>query len=155
VLAHGLSRVLVHLRIFDRKTLAVGQTTNRPQRANALTQGVSRYPPTRLKRVCDRQGSRYPQMHQNPPDTLLRWHRQLIAMKWTFARKGSGRPRLRRAIEELIVRMASENPGWGSPQSRCCELFEQNATSQAIHIREPCFLVLQPRTLGLLPTSYR
>ena len=46
--------VLVHLRIFDRKTLAVGQTTNRPQRANALFQGVSRYPPVRLKRVYDR-----------------------------------------------------------------------------------------------------
>ena len=47
------------------------------------------------------------------PDTLLRWHRQLIAMKWTFARRGPGRPHVRRAIEELIARMASENPRWG------------------------------------------
>ena len=47
------------------------------------------------------------------PDTLMRWHRQLIAMKWTFARRGPGRPRVRRAIEELIGRMASENPRWG------------------------------------------
>jgi len=46
--------VLVHLRIFDRKTLAVGQTTNRPQRANALFQGVSRYPRVRLERVYGR-----------------------------------------------------------------------------------------------------
>ena len=52
------------------------------------------------------------------PDTLLRWHRQLIAMKWTFARKGPGRPRLMRAIEELIVRMASENPRWGYTRIR-------------------------------------
>ena len=28
------------------------------------------------------------------PDTLLRWHRQLIAMKWTFLRRGPGRPRV-------------------------------------------------------------
>ena len=47
------------------------------------------------------------------PDTLLRWHRQLIAMKWTFPRRRPGRPRMRRAIEELILRMASENPRWG------------------------------------------
>jgi transposase InsO family protein len=47
------------------------------------------------------------------PDTLLRWHRQLIAMKWTFVRRGPGRPRVMRVIEELVVRMASENPRWG------------------------------------------
>ena len=47
------------------------------------------------------------------PDTLLRWHRQLIAMKWTFLRKGPGRPRVMGTIEELVVRMASENPRWG------------------------------------------
>jgi len=47
------------------------------------------------------------------PDTLLRWHRQLIAMKWAFPRTGLGRPRVRRAIEDLIVRMARENPRWG------------------------------------------
>jgi len=47
------------------------------------------------------------------PDTLLRWHRQPIAMKRTFARRGPGRPQVRRAIEELIARMASENPRWG------------------------------------------
>ena len=28
------------------------------------------------------------------PDTLLRWHRQVIAMKWTFLRRGPGWPRL-------------------------------------------------------------
>jgi putative transposase len=47
------------------------------------------------------------------PDTLLRWHRQLIAMKWTFVRRRPGRPRVMKVIEELIVRMASENPRWG------------------------------------------
>ena len=47
------------------------------------------------------------------PDTLLRWHRQLIAMKWTFRRKGPGRPRVMGTIEALVVRMASESPRWG------------------------------------------
>ena len=48
------------------------------------------------------------------PDTLLRWHRQLVAQKWTFVhRRGPGRPRIMREISELIVRMAQENSGWG------------------------------------------
>jgi putative transposase len=48
------------------------------------------------------------------PDTLLRWHRQLIARKFDFSdRRKPGRPRTMRIITELIVRMALENPRWG------------------------------------------
>jgi putative transposase len=47
------------------------------------------------------------------PDTILRWHRQLIARKWTFAPKRPGRPGIMKAISSLILRMATENPGWG------------------------------------------
>ena len=47
------------------------------------------------------------------PDTLLRWHRRLIAFKWTFEAKRVGRPGLMKAIKALIVRMALENPSWG------------------------------------------
>jgi putative transposase len=45
------------------------------------------------------------------PDTLLRWHRQLVAQKWNFAhRRGLRRPGIMRKIADLIVRMAQENP---------------------------------------------
>ena len=48
------------------------------------------------------------------PDTLMRWHRQLVAQKWDFSkRRRPGRPGVMREIAELIVRMARENPGWG------------------------------------------
>jgi hypothetical protein len=47
------------------------------------------------------------------PDTILRWHRQLIAEKWTHKRRRQGRPGIMRAIAELTVRMARENPRWG------------------------------------------
>ncbi len=48
------------------------------------------------------------------PDTLLRWHRRLVAQKWNFVeRRSPGRPGIMRRISELIVRMAQENPGWG------------------------------------------
>jgi transposase InsO family protein len=48
------------------------------------------------------------------PDTLLRWHLQLIARKFDFShRRQPGRPATIRVIAELIVRMALENPRWG------------------------------------------
>ena len=49
------------------------------------------------------------------PKTVLGWHRELIRRsKWTFPHKArGGRPRLPKEIEDLIVRMAKENPHWG------------------------------------------
>jgi len=47
------------------------------------------------------------------PDTLLAWHRKLIAKKWTYARKRHGRPRLAQEITDLVLIMARENTSWG------------------------------------------
>jgi hypothetical protein len=49
------------------------------------------------------------------PDTILGWYRKLVARKFdgSKARQGPGRPRIKRKVEELIVRMASENRDWG------------------------------------------
>jgi len=49
------------------------------------------------------------------PDTLLRWHRELVARKWTFVveRRRPGRPRIRAELVTLVVRMATENRSWG------------------------------------------
>ena len=46
------------------------------------------------------------------PDTLLRWHRQLVACKWTHARRSQPRGVLAE-IRRLVVRMAEDNPTWG------------------------------------------
>jgi hypothetical protein len=47
------------------------------------------------------------------PDTLMRWHRRLVAQKWDFSKRRSpGRPGIMREISQLIVRMAVDNPGW-------------------------------------------
>ena len=49
----------------------------------------------------------------------MRWHRRLVAQKWDFSkRRGPGRPGIMREISQLIVRMAQENPGWGTPSGR-------------------------------------
>jgi putative transposase len=47
------------------------------------------------------------------PDTLLRWHRQLIARKWTYAKKGTTRRGVLAEIRQLVGRIAEENPTWG------------------------------------------
>ena len=53
------------------------------------------------------------------PETLLRWHRELVARKWTFVeRRNPGRPRIRGELVALVVRMATENRGWVVPRTR-------------------------------------
>jgi len=47
------------------------------------------------------------------PETLLRWHRQLVVRKWTKPHRPPGRPALDPEIRELILRLGRENPRWG------------------------------------------
>ncbi len=47
------------------------------------------------------------------PQTLVRWHRELVRRKWTYRRRSPGRPPLDPAVRELVFRMARENPKWG------------------------------------------
>ena len=50
------------------------------------------------------------------PDTILRWHRLLVAKKWDYSqrrRKPLGRPPIPEDVRALVVRLARENPEWG------------------------------------------
>ena len=48
------------------------------------------------------------------PATLLAWHRRLIARKWDYSqRRSPGRPSTAAVIRTLVIRMATDNPGWG------------------------------------------
>jgi transposase InsO family protein len=47
------------------------------------------------------------------PDTILRWHRELVARKWTYPARRGRRTRLLAHLRALIIRMATENPTWG------------------------------------------
>ncbi|WP_241825524.1 helix-turn-helix domain-containing protein [Micromonospora sp. CB01531] len=47
------------------------------------------------------------------PATLLRWHRGLIARRWTYPHARPGRPPVNAQVRELVLRLAAENPTWG------------------------------------------
>jgi hypothetical protein len=46
------------------------------------------------------------------PETVLRWHRDLVRRRWSAPRRG-GRPPTGPSVQQLVLRMAAENPGWG------------------------------------------
>ena len=53
------------------------------------------------------------------PDTILRWYRQLVAKKYDGSKnRRSGRPRKPQETSNLVVKMATENPGWGYTRIR-------------------------------------
>ena len=47
------------------------------------------------------------------PQTLLRWHRELVRRKWTQARRQPGRPAIDPKVRQLVLRLGRENARWG------------------------------------------
>ena len=48
------------------------------------------------------------------PQTVLRWHRELVRRKWTYCHnRHPGRPKIAPETTTLIIRLARENPRWG------------------------------------------
>src|SRR3954453_5076570 len=89
-----------------RHEVAVLRRTNPPPKMSWLDRAVlsalSRLLPAPLRR-----------MRLVSPRTLLRWHTQLVARRWTYPHRQPGRPPIAAPIRALVLRMAHENPRWG------------------------------------------
>jgi len=89
-----------------RQEVAVLRRTNaRPTLTwldRAILSALSRLLPTPLR-----------QLRLVSPRTLLRWHAQLLARRWTYPHRSPGRPPTAPPIRVLVLRMAHENPRWG------------------------------------------
>jgi Homeodomain-like domain len=89
-----------------RHEVAVLRRTNaRPKLTwpdRAVFSALSRLLPARLR-----------QLRLVTPRTLLRWHAQLVARRWTYPHRRPGRPPTPPPIRNLVLQMARENPRWG------------------------------------------
>jgi putative transposase len=68
------------------------------------------------------------------PRTLLRWHRALVRRKWRQDGRRPGRPQLSGEIQELVLRLARENPRWGHRRI-CGELAKLGLQASPTSIR--------------------
>ncbi len=72
------------------------------------------------------------------PDTILRWHRELVARHWDYShrRKSAGRPPVPPEIVELVLRIAKESPTWGYEriQGALCNLGHQDFDTTVANI---------------------
>ena len=84
----------------------------KPNRAEKLTLAVLT---ARLRLVTRRPASALRDVIRIvQPETVLKWHRELVRRKWLQKRKQKGgRPRISQEIDDLIVQMAQENSRWG------------------------------------------
>jgi len=97
-----------HLLILQRKL----NSPIKPSRVEKITLAVLT---ARLKRITHRSANQLRDMIRIfQPETILRWHRELVRRKWTYPRKNkAGQPSISQELEELILRLAHENPRWG------------------------------------------
>ena len=97
---------LVAENLFLRKQLAMFQERNvRPHRA----EDSARWLMACLSRLFDWRDA----LVVVKPDTLIRWHRRGFRLFWRWKSKPVGRPALPKNLQELIRKMAAENPTWG------------------------------------------
>jgi putative transposase len=82
------------------------------------------------------------------PQTLLRWHRELVRKKWSYRHRSAGRPRLDREVGELVLRLGRENPRWG------CLRIQGELRKLGIRVGATTIRSLLPRS-GLGPAPRR
>jgi putative transposase len=98
----------VELLVLRHRLVVLGRQQTRPSLEaadRALLAALARVLPRRRRRGL-----------LVTPQTLLRWHRELVRGKWTRPRRRPGRPAVEDRVRQLVLRFARENPRWGYPR---------------------------------------
>jgi putative transposase len=110
---------LLHTATRDRRDLAVEvvalrQQVRMYQRQATRAPRLARWDKVLLAAILTRYRALASAIVIVQPDTVLRWHREIVKRKWTFGNTPKrGRPTIPAATVELIVRLARENRAWG------------------------------------------
>src|SRR6476619_71241 len=101
----------------DRRDLDLAPPTRRPEKAAATPpgSGLGGPGPARDHTRRDTQSPPPRAAAASHPDTIMRWHRDIVRRRWAARsmRGTTGRPAIRRNIRALVLRLARENPHWG------------------------------------------
>ena len=73
------------------------------------------------------------------PDTLLRWHRQLVARRWTYSQRRAGRPPLEPSLRTLVLRLARETPTGDTAASSASYAVAISSADSSTNTRPPEF----------------
>jgi transposase InsO family protein len=95
----------IEILVLRHEVAVLRRTNPRPTPTwldRAILSALSRLLPTPLRRL-----------RLFSPRTLLRWHAQLVARRWTYPRRRPGRPPTAPQIRARVLQMARENPAWG------------------------------------------
>jgi transposase InsO family protein len=95
----------VEILVLRHEVAVLRRTNPRPTLTwidRAMLSALSRLLPTPLRRL-----------RLVSPRTLLRWHAQLVARRWTYPHRRPGRPPTPPPTRALVLQMARENPAWG------------------------------------------
>ena len=93
----------------------------------------------------------WPAVFPVTPATILRWHRRLVARKWTYTdRRRPGRPSTIAAVRKMILRRVRDNPQWGHRriQGELARLGHQVAPSTVWEILNTAGIDPAPRRSG-------
>jgi putative transposase len=95
----------IEILVLRHEVAVLRRTNPRPTLTwldRAMLSALSKLLPTSLR-----------QLRLVSPRTLLRWHAQLVAHRWTYPHRRPGRPPTAPPIRALVLKMARENPRWG------------------------------------------